>query len=137
MTRTPDRTARDTYVDTGLWCLTGLMLAGIAYWSLTPSPSLPSPFPQADKVYHALAYAGLTICVLLTAVWRPGRGSGPLPHAWTVVAGAIALGVALEVVQAFVHRDPDLFDALADAVGVLVGYGAWRALGGTDHPSEE
>lgn len=137
MTQAPPRRPIDAYVDMGLWCLTGAMLAAIAYWSLAPSPSLPVRFPQADKVAHALAYAGLTVCVLLAAVWRPARGPGPISRAWTVVAGAIVLGAALEVVQAFVHRDPNLFDAIADAVGAAVGYGAWRALGGTSgHPDK-
>ena len=133
MTRAPDRRRLDARVDAGLWCLTLLVLAAIAYWSLTPSPPLPARFPQADKVYHALAYAVLTGCVLFTAVWRPVRGPGPLSRPWTVVAGTIALGVALEIIQAFVHRDPNVLDALADAIGAAAGYGVWRARGGTDH----
>lgn len=92
----------------------------------------PEPFSLADKMWHALAYAALTGCLLLAAVWRPGRGSGWLAgRAWTIALGAAFLGTILEVAQAFVpfaDRHGDLGDGLANGAGVLAGFAAWRLL---------
>ena len=54
----------------------------------------------------------------------PGRGAWP-NRAAAVVVGLIALGAALEVLQAFVGRQPDVVDLLADAAGVVVAAGLW------------
>jgi glycopeptide antibiotics resistance protein len=50
---------------------------------------------------------------------------------WWIVAGAVALGCVIELVQGldlFAKRQPDVWDAVADAGGALIGLWAWRAL---------
>jgi VanZ family protein len=118
-------------VDGALWALSGVLLLAIVVLSLGPKGP-PQPFSLADKMWHALAYAALTGCLLLAAVWRPGRGSGWLAgRAWAIAVGAALLGTILEVAQAFdpfADRHGDLGDWLANTVGVLAAFGAWRVL---------
>lgn len=118
-------------IDGALWALSGVLLLAIVVLSLGPKGP-PEPFSLADKMWHALAYAALTGSLLLAAVWRPGRGSGRLPgRAWAIALGAALLGTLLEVAQAFdpfAERHGDLGDWLANTVGVLAGFGAWRVL---------
>jgi hypothetical protein len=45
-----------------------------------------------------------------------------------VVAGAISLGVLLELVQGLVSRSPDPWDAVADAIGVGIAFATWSLL---------
>jgi hypothetical protein len=125
--RTSRRTS--TVVDVLLWCAAlGWVAATIAY-SLGPAPQALNAFPLADKVLHAIAYAGITLLWLLAAVWRPGRGPGPIPEdGAAVVICAVLLGVAIEVAQHFVDRSADMLDGVADAVGALVGLAVWAAI---------
>ncbi|GAA0594648.1 VanZ family protein [Kribbella sandramycini] len=81
------------------------------------SPGSPGPeelFPGIDKIAHfglfaAVAFTGLKVGV---------------PARWLLVA-LVANTVASELVQHYLlpHRDGDVFDALADLIGVAVG--AW------------
>lgn len=118
-------------VDRALWMLSAALLVGVVYLSLAPQGP-PGPFPLADKLQHVVAYLAMTVSFLLAAAWRPGRVRRPSSSAAVaVVAGAILLGIALEVAQAIdplADRTPDVFDAVADAVGALVGYLAWEAV---------
>lgn len=83
--------------------------------SLTPPAALP-PAPLSDKIEHVLAYAGLALLGVATA--RSATG------ALSTMCGLIALGIALEVLQAFSPgRSPDLTDALADISGTILGGG--------------
>ena len=74
----------------------------------------PSPGPGLlpwDKAQHFLAFyvlAGLT-----AAAFPKGR-------MWIIVATMLGLGAAIEIVQGLpmVHRDADVFDWVADGVGV-------------------
>jgi VanZ family protein len=115
-------------VDAGLWMLALVLLTATIVLSLGPAEA-PNAFPYEDKLFHAAAYALLTFVILLAGVWRPGRGIGRWPAAtgWTLL-GVIGLGVALEVIQAFVGRDVSAFDGLADAVGAALALGGWQAL---------
>jgi VanZ family protein len=99
-----------------------VILAVIVVFSLG-SASAPGGFSFSDKFWHALAYATLTGSLL--------RATGPRGRLWVVAVWALAVGVALEFVQAldlFADRQPDAIDVLADALGVMAGLAAWRAL---------
>jgi VanZ family protein len=118
-------------LDALLWVAAAALLIWIVVVSLGPVPSAAPEFAWSDKAYHAAHYAVLAGLVLLAAVWRPGRGPGPwADHAPAVVLGLIGLGAALEVLQAFVGRQPDVVDLLADALGVAVAAGLWLVVRG-------
>ena len=90
----------------------GLAVALTTTLILAFSP--PSPGPGLlpwDKAEHFLAFYVLT--GLTAAAFPAGR-------IWTIVAGMLALGAAIEFIQAlpFVHRDADFWDWVADGVGV-------------------
>ena len=87
-------------------------VALIVWGELTPHP--PS-FTEHfwDKSLHFTAYFGLAsmATVVLGVRWRT---------LWAVL-GLIALGGALEILQGFTGRDPDIFDELANTLGALSG----------------
>ena len=90
-------------------------VAAIVWLSLTPAP--PSiDLDQSDKLGHALAYASTMFWFAQLYV----RSAVRLRYA----AGLLALGIALEFVQAQVGRDFELADMAADAVGVALGWAA-------------
>jgi VanZ family protein len=91
--------------------------------SLAPVPGTVSTASTgtvgADKLLHAVAYAGLTFAVATAVDTRsPGRLAG-------VVLAVTAFGVAVELVQPFVGRTASLLDALADLAGSLAGALSW------------
>lgn len=49
-------------------------------------------------------------------------------HSIRAVIGLIALGAALEIIQAFTFREPSLWDAIANTVGALCGGFLGRAI---------
>lgn len=124
----PDRGRRR--VDALLWALSALALAATFYFSLWRVPPGANSFPSADKLLHAGSYFVLTGLLLLAAVWRPGRGDGAFPWAGGFLVGAaIALGTSIEFVQGTtLFRTADPLDALADIVGAMLAYVAWRGL---------
>lgn len=99
--------------------LSVLMVAIISLLTLTPvtAPSLGS-IEHADKIYHALAFAGLALPI---ATLRPG---------WLVVAVPTyaAFGGLIEIIQPFVGRDCSFADWVADLIGVGLGIVAGRIL---------
>jgi hypothetical protein len=122
--RTTDE--RAALVDIALWILTGASVALVLVLSLAIDP--PEGFGPLEPILHAAAYAPLTLLLLLTMVWRPGRGPGRLSRGgpW-IVAALVAVGVGLEAVQALpaIARDPQVWDALAGILGVALGSGVW------------
>lgn len=73
-----------------------------------------------DKAAHFIAF-GLILWSLGVLVRR-------LPRIWAALL-AVAIGAAVEVVQAYVGRDPSWSDLLADALGVataLLMWAVWR-----------
>lgn len=68
-----------------------------------------------DKALHFAAYFGL--CLMTTIAVRADRRA-----LWWAV-GLVALGGALEIIQGFTGRDADIFDELANTLGVICGLG--------------
>lgn len=99
--------------------LSALMIAIISLLTLTPvtAPSLDS-IEHADKIYHALAFAGLALPI---ATLRPN---------WLFVAVPVyaAFGGLIEIIQPFVGRDCSLADWVADLTGIGLGSLAGRIL---------
>ena len=100
----------------------------ILFASIVDPPSTGTPPPilgiPQDKWVHALAYAGLA-----TTLVYAGLSPGDRP-ARRLLAGALVLtvvyGAGIEVVQAFLPaRSFDLLDALANALGAVVGTLPW------------
>lgn len=102
---------RDRAVTIG-WTLAFLLALAVQVDALyTPQVDTPSPFPQADKVVHAALFG---VPMVLGAL----AGIPSMPLAVVLLGHA----VVSEVVQATLlpHRDGDVRDALADAVGILL-----------------
>ena len=82
--------------------------------TLTPlgSELEPAGFRANEKLEHLLAFFGLAYLAL------QGWGWG---KALNIAVGLFALAGAIELLQGLplVHRDPDLWDWVADAAGIL------------------
>jgi hypothetical protein len=79
-------------------------------------------FPGADKVFHGVAYFVTTLLFLFAAVWRPGRGPGPLARFGVyVVLAIVAAGLVVELLQGALtaDREPELADWLAEVLAVM------------------
>jgi glycopeptide antibiotics resistance protein len=85
------------------------MVAAVVWGSLTPAP----PSAGNDKVGHFVVYGVLMF-------WFAQLYARRMFYA----AGFIALGIALEFVQGSLgYRSFELYDMLANALGVLAGWG--------------
>jgi VanZ family protein len=93
-----------------------LALAVVVWGELKPSAHGPEGW---DKVLHFLAYFGLAGLATVAV----GRLRAAL---WAGLALA-AFGGALEIVQAFVGRDAEWGDELANVIGVCAGVAAGLA----------
>jgi VanZ family protein len=104
-----------------LFVAVGWALVGLILWlSLTPQPPHVD-FQQSDKLGHFIAYGGLMFwfCQLY------GSTRTRLAYA----AGFIAMGIAIEFLQgATGYRSFEVYDMVADALGVLLGWAAALAL---------
>jgi hypothetical protein len=95
-------------------------------------PVQPSWFPSADKLQHAIGFALPMFLVLLTSqiyAARAGRTLRPLGVAAT--SGVFAVNaVVSELVQARPGsgRSGDPVDAVADLIGIGLGWAAFRLL---------
>ena len=89
----------------------------VLYFALAPVPER-EPLTGWDKANHVVAFGGLAVLGLLGWVSRERL----------VLTGLIGYGVLIEVLQlATVDHHFDLQDLVADAVGLAVGWCAWRA----------
>jgi len=99
----------------------GWALIGAILWlSLTPQPPHVD-FEQSDKVGHFLAYGGVLFWFCL--VYRS-------PRTRLVYAiGFIAMGIGIEYIQRWTgYRSFEVYDMVADALGVLLGWAAALAV---------
>jgi hypothetical protein len=91
------------------------MVGAVVWLSLTPSPPQVD-FEQSDKLGHLIAYGALMF-------WFSQLYAGGI-RLWYGV-GFITLGIALEFGQSATgYRSYDLLDMAANALGVLLGWGA-------------
>jgi len=94
--------------------LTSVLLVYVSWEAFRPNPGGLNG-PHIDKLLHFSAFVWLAISAALALI--PGRRS-----AWRVVAGLLAYGAFIEIVQAFIPgRDASLLDLLADAAGIAAG----------------
>ncbi len=105
--RLPEARARRVFFL--LWCLGWV---GVAVLSLLPLAV--HGYHGSDKVLHALGYAGMAAGAV-TFCRDPGR------LALLALLGA-ALGGLVEIAQAYVGRDAEWLDALANFAGATAGY---------------
>ena len=101
-------------------------VALIAWGELTPHPPDLSSILAWDKAQHFIAYFGLA--AMATMVLGLNR------RLVLAILGVILLGGALEILQGYTGRDPDIFDFLANSFGALCGTAigtlCWIALRG-------
>lgn len=93
-----------------------VLAASIVWLSLTPSPP-PIDIEQGDKLAHFIAYGTLMFwfCLLYTRR-APRIGYAVL---W------IGMGIGLEFIQGQLgYRTYEIFDMVANTLGVLIGWGA-------------
>ena len=95
------------------------MLLVVATLTLTPRPlRIDLPLLSWDKAQHSIAYAALMWTFL--QAWE---GSHVLR--WAILL--LLAGVVLEILQGLMGvRFMEYFDMLANSLGVLLGYAAWR-----------
>ena len=103
--------------------LAALSWAGlIFYLSSQPSIEAPALFPGQDKLFHLIAFGILGF--LTVGTLQASHAGYPTRRVWLVVLAVALYGILDEVHQYFVPgRSADVYDALADAFGGLLG--AW------------
>jgi hypothetical protein len=98
------------------WRLIGwLLVMGVVYLSLTPSPlDLRLDLPAQDKFGHLIAYTLLAWWFSQVYPWRLQGRLGIF---------LVSLGIVLEILQYLIgHRYFDYADMLANTLGVIGGY---------------
>jgi VanZ family protein len=93
----------------------------LAFWPATAVivwgelvPRLPSQLDEiGDKWQHFIAYLGLAGMAVLALGWRSRL-------VWAL-AGIVALGGVLEILQVYTGRDPEFWDFIADTAGAVAG----------------
>jgi len=98
-----------------LWTTGGwVVIAAIFFFSLTPHPIEPH-IPHGDKLNHLLAYT------TLMAWWSQLHVSSA--HRLRLALSFVALGIFMELAQGLTpHRQPDVYDALVNTSGILLGW---------------
>ena len=110
------------YIRSG-FLLAALSWAGlIFYLSSQPSIETPALFPGQDKLFHLIAFGILGFLAMgARQASQQGHTTGQV---WQVVFAVMLYGMLDEFHQYFVPgRSADVYDALADATGGLLG--AW------------
>ncbi|MBG6076385.1 VanZ family protein [Polaromonas sp. CG_9.11] len=100
-----------------VWRLSfGICVLAVLVLALMPM-DVPVPNTGWDKSNHLLAFS---VMALLGRRAYPGR-------TLTVLAGLLAYGALIEVLQSFTpSRSADWHDLVADAVGLALGWGAGK-----------
>lgn len=116
-----------SFIDASLWVLVLVMAIVVVYTSVNAPGD--GSLPLSDKLLHYLAYTGLTLSLLLAAVWAPVRGEGRFPSApIPIIVLAFLFGVAIEIVQGpLPDRDAELLDAIANAGGAITALVIWTS----------
>lgn len=108
---------------------TVLLLAVILYLSFAPPSTFDSVslgrIPHADKITHFLMYMALTIMIIYDLYKKNGVPRFDLKFFFGCIVFPIILGGVVELMQEafFKPRTASWFDWLADALGVLAGWG--------------
>lgn len=103
------------------WGPVFLWAAGILVVTTVPLPGRASmAIRHLDKLVHAAMYSGLGWTVA-RALHRTGRSTGIA--LFVAVAAAAGFAALNESIQAWVGREPDVVDWIADAVGLAAGLG--------------
>jgi VanZ family protein len=88
-------------------------MALVTWGELTPHPPELGGMLFWDKAQHLTAYFGLGSMATLALGLRPKL-------AWAI-SGIVLFGGVLEILQGITGRDPDIFDFLANTIGVFAG----------------
>lgn len=111
---------REHVIWIGLGAISGLGMALAAYLLIAPDVGPPPAIPFQDKIFHAVAFGCLTGPAVLVL---------PRQYLWFWLAHMAALGGGIEVVQSIGDegRSGDVWDFLADCVGIAAaaGIGRW------------
>lgn len=115
------------------WLLTAVVLAGILWATLAPDPfghrEVEPPFPNADKVVHAVMFGILTFTALVD--WARGRSFRCVKWYECLLMALVAtlIGVVIEYAQRVMDlgRSFDYMDMAADAAGAFAVAGMWIA----------
>jgi len=96
----------------GIWIFGWLLCIVL---SLIHPPRIDVDIPDGDKIGHCLAYGILSAWAVLIFARRSAH--------WRAAVALIALGIAIEFAQGYLtsYRTMDVYDALADTIGVLLG----------------
>lgn len=93
------------------------VLCTVLFAGLNPEP-VPQLFNQQDKLHHLLGFAALTFSMRLA--FARGR------FLWLALA-SLAAALLIELGQGFLpQRSASLGDMLANTLGVMLGWAAWR-----------
>lgn len=125
---------RGRLVDTALWATTAVLTLLTLLFSFGLSAPGAGTFAFADKIGHGLMYFATFLCLLLAAVWRPGRGDGSFPtRAPLFAVGVVFAGIVIEVLQAVAtaSRRAEIGDVVAEVVGAVgaLAVHAWMRRG--------
>ncbi|MEJ0084296.1 MAG: VanZ family protein [Pseudomonadota bacterium] len=100
---------------TRLWWGLGFMFVGLAvYVCLLPGEELPMAFNFNDKLSHLAGHGALAAYFTGLVARRSW---------WKILLGLLALGIAIEIAQYFMHagRHGDPTDVIANSCGALLG----------------
>lgn len=92
------------------WLISGFSLLTITLVSLLPFDQLPQ-VSGSDKMHHLLSYAFVAIPIALR------KGS----NWWVFLLLVVLWGGAIEWLQPLFNRHQEWLDALANAMGVIIG----------------
>jgi len=98
-----------------LFWFTLVVVSALAFM---PGDDVPPITTGWDKSNHSLAFFVLTLLAAL---------SWPKQLWWRLALAMVGYGVFIEIVQYFVDRDADMFDVVADSVGILIHGCIWFA----------
>jgi VanZ family protein len=118
----------------GFWyALLAAYLAVLGFLSLNPwvRPASREGVFSPDKIDHGIAYAGLTIIVYFCLACSRAGAVWSKRDCWIAsILASACFGIFIEIAQsAFTsNRAGSVDDAVANAIGGLIGYGVWRTV---------